>query len=111
MRANLRTIGKIARFSLLGLWVAVIVFAIACYTASPRNFSASNIAGFILTFQTEVWLIYLVMSAVRGFTLLPSTPLVLAGTFLYPDRPLLVLSISMAGILVSSSLIYFFSEA
>ena len=51
------------------------------------------------------------MSVLRGFTLLPSTPLVLAGTFLYPDQPWLVLATSMAGILISSSLIYFCSEA
>jgi uncharacterized membrane protein YdjX (TVP38/TMEM64 family) len=108
---NFRNIGKFARLSLLGLWAGVIIFAITFYISNPSNFSASNIAAFIFTFQTEIWLVYLGMSAIRGFTLLPSTPLVLAGTFLYPDQPWLVLSISMAGILISSSLIYFFSEA
>src|SRR5689334_8630992 len=97
---NLRTIGKFARLSLLVLWAAVIIFAITFYISKPSNFSASNIAAFIFTFQTEIWLVYLGMSALRGFTLLPSTPLVLAGTFLYPDQPWLVLSISMAGILI-----------
>src|SRR5262249_5652013 len=69
-----------------------------------------NIAAFINTFQTEIWLIYFGMSVLRGFTLLPSTPFVLAGTFLYPDKPGLVLITAMTGILVSSSLIYFGSE-
>jgi len=50
------------------------------------------------------------MSVLRGFTLLPSTPLVLAGTFLYPNQPWLVLATALIGIVISSSLIYFFSE-
>ena len=50
------------------------------------------------------------MSALRGFTLLPSTPLVIAGTILFPEQPFLVLFVSMAGILLSSSMIYFFSD-
>jgi uncharacterized membrane protein YdjX (TVP38/TMEM64 family) len=56
-------------------------------------------------------IVYLAISALRGFTLLPSAPLVLAGTLLYPNHPWLVLTISMSGILISSSLIYFCSEA
>jgi len=46
----------------------------------------------------------------RGFTLLPSTPFVLAGTILFPSQPLAVLCISLVGILFSSTMIYFFSE-
>jgi uncharacterized membrane protein YdjX (TVP38/TMEM64 family) len=85
--------------------------AVAFYLSDPHGFNASEIARFIHGFQVEIWLVYLGMSAFRGFTLLPSTPLVLAGTLLYPDQPWLVLAISMAGIVISSTLIYFGSEA
>jgi uncharacterized membrane protein YdjX (TVP38/TMEM64 family) len=111
MNSSLKPIGKFIRLALLGTWAAVITAAVAFYLSDPSRFTASNIAGFIKTFQTEIWLVYFTMSALRGFTLLPSTPLVLAGTFLYPDRPWLVLATSMAGILISSALIYFCSEA
>jgi uncharacterized membrane protein YdjX (TVP38/TMEM64 family) len=47
---------------------------------------------------------------VRGFTLVPSTPVVLAGTILFPSEPFLVLLISIVGILFSSSMLYFFSD-
>jgi uncharacterized membrane protein YdjX (TVP38/TMEM64 family) len=51
------------------------------------------------------------MSSLRGFTLLPSTPFVLAGTVLFPEQPMSVLAVSLAGISISSSLIYFSSGA
>lgn len=89
----------------------VTVTAIAFYFYDPAKFSPASIAGFARSFNTTIWVVYLILSAVRGFTLLPSTPLVLAGTILYPESPWLVLAISIVGILISSSLIYYFSEA
>ena len=102
---------NIIRVILLGVWAAAIVAAVATYLTHPNQFTAANIADFIHSFENEILLVYLAFSALRGFTLLPSTPLILAGTLLYPDQPWLVLSISMAGIFISSSLIYFCSEA
>lgn len=111
MNADLATVGKIIRLAVLGLWVAVILAAVIFYLSHPTDFTPANIAAFIHTFESEIWFVFLVISAVRGLTLLPSTPIVLAGTLLYPDKPILVLGVSMAGILISSSLIYFGSEA
>lgn len=111
MSARLKTVGNYVRFALLLAWAAVIILAVGFYLSDPSRFTASNIAAFISTFQTEIWIVYLTMSVLRGLTLLPSTPLVLAGTILYPDRPWLVLSTALVGILISSSMIYFFSEA
>jgi len=42
--------------------------------------------------------------------LLPSTPLVIAGTLLFPGQPVAVFAVSILGIMLSSSMIYFFSE-
>ena len=52
--------------------------------------------------------IYLLLGCVRGFTLIPSTYLVLAGIPFFP--PVLLLLLTLVGILVSSTCIYFFSE-
>jgi uncharacterized membrane protein YdjX (TVP38/TMEM64 family) len=111
MSARISAIARISRGIVLGVWAAVIITALVSYFAAPERFDAASIAGFIKSFETAIWLVYLVTSALRGFTLLPSTPLVLAGMFLYPDEPLLVLAISLAGILISSCLIYYFSDA
>src|SRR5690348_5724248 len=107
---------KASRFSLvlrrifLVLWVGVIAACLITYLAAPHLFTAENIATFMSRLQGVIWLVYLGISILRGFTLLPSTPLVLAGTLLFPDDRILVLIVSLVGIALSSSMIYFFSE-
>jgi len=110
MPAALANLGKLIRILMLLLWAAVILTAVAAYFAYPPKISARSIADFISTFETAVWVVYLSTSVLRGFTLLPSTPFVLAGTILFPSQPLAVLCISLVGILFSSTMIYFFSE-
>lgn len=108
--ADLKLVVKIARVTLLTAWAALICASLYFYFSNPTAFSAANIAGFIGTFQSEIWLVYFAMSALRGLTLLPSTPLVLAGAMTFPDQPVAVLTTSLAGIALSSTMIYFFSE-
>lgn len=92
------------------LWIGCIAAGVTSYIAAPHLFTAENIAAFLLRFHGVIWLIYIAFSVFRGLTLLPSTPLVIAGTMLFPGQQFTVLSISMIGILLSSSMIYFFSE-
>jgi uncharacterized membrane protein YdjX (TVP38/TMEM64 family) len=92
------------------LWIGTIAAGVISYIAAPHFFTAESIAAFLLRFQSVIWLIYIAFSILRGLTLLPSTPLVIAGTLLFPGQPFAVLAVSMTGILLSSSMIYFFSE-
>jgi uncharacterized membrane protein YdjX (TVP38/TMEM64 family) len=98
------------REAAIGLWVCVILCGFAAYFIWPEFFLPENIAELLRTHQNKALLIYLFVSVARGFTLLPSTPLVLAGTILYPTQPALVLAISLIGIVISSSMIYWFSD-
>ena len=108
--ADLRLVVKIARVTLVAAWAVLIGVSLYFYFSDRTVFSAANIAEFIRTFRSEIWLVYFVMSALRGFTLLPSTPFVLAGALTFPDQSLAVLLTSLAGIALSSTMIYFFSE-
>ncbi len=54
-------------------------------------------------------LLYLALGSVRGFTLIPSTTLVLVAMAFFPPVPLFVLT--LAGILISSASIYWFADA
>jgi uncharacterized membrane protein YdjX (TVP38/TMEM64 family) len=101
---------QIIRTIVLVLWAAVVLVCVGTYIYDPLKFSAENIAEFLRRFSGLIWTIYLAFSIVRGITLLPSTPLVLAGTLLFPEQPFTVLAVSMTGILLSSTMIYFFSE-
>lgn len=105
-----KTIIAIIRWICILIWLGIAVTCVSIYLYDPSKFSADSIAGFLLRFDREVLLIYAGLSILRGFTLLPSTPLVIAGTLIYPEQPLLVLFISLAGILLSSTMIYYFSE-
>lgn len=104
------TITRVLRVVFLVLWSALIVVCIAAYISNPSAFKAEAVAEFLLKFQGTVWLAYFAFSALRGLTLLPSTPLVLAGTLLFPGDPWTVLAVSMTGILISSTMIYYFSD-
>lgn len=53
--------------------------------------------------------VYLVAGCIRGFTLIPATVLLVAGLPFFP--PLLLFLLTLAGILVSSTSIYWFSDA
>lgn len=103
-------LATVARRALIAVWISIIVVCVGSYLANPSSFSAENIAQFIERFGAWVWGVYLAFSIVRGFTLLPSTPLVIAGTLIFPDQPFWVLAVSMTGILLSSTMIYYFSE-
>ncbi len=104
------TLIRILRAIFILLWIALIVTCIAIYLSDPSKFKAENIARFLAEFHGPIWLAYFFLSALRGLTLLPSTPLVLAGTLLFPEQLWAVLAVSMAGILISSTMIYYFSE-
>lgn len=106
----LTKISSVLRIICLAIWALVILGGIGSYLMYPQAFTAENIATFLSRFQGEIWLVYLAMSTFRGFSLLPSTPLVIAGTLLFPSQPFAVLAASITGIMMSSSMIYFFSE-
>ena len=53
--------------------------------------------------------VYLTLGAVRGFTLIPVTNLVLLGIPLFPPLPLFLLT--LAGIAVSSACVYWFADS
>lgn len=110
MKTRISKTTQIIRTIVLVLWAAVVLVCVGTYIYDPSKFTAENIAEFLLRFSGLIWLIYLGFSIVRGITLLPSTPLVLAGTLLFPEQPFAVLFVSMTGILLSSTMIYFFSE-
>jgi len=101
---------SIARKGVLLAWIALIVFCCVYYFSHPKNFTAANLATYLLHYKEQLIAIYWVLSIIRGFTLLPSTPLVIAGTLVFPSQPFMVLFIAMFGIMASSAMIYYFSD-
>ena len=104
-RSTPAKISTALRYLSLALWFGVLLTGIISYLLYPQTFTPANIAEFLRRFEGEIWLVFLVISALRGFSLLPSTPLVIAGTLLFPSQPFAVLAVSLTGILLSSSMI------
>jgi uncharacterized membrane protein YdjX (TVP38/TMEM64 family) len=96
------------RTLLISVWAVVMAAALYLYffhrallqRELANASSASMIAG---------GLVYLFFGSIRGFTLIPSTTLVFAALPFFPPVPLFLLT--LAGIVISSASIYFFSEA
>lgn len=109
--ADLKKLSSVIRRLLTLIWAAVIVAALGFFLSNPAAFSAENVASFLRQNSASLWSAYIIISALRGLTLLPSTPLVIAGTLLFPAEPLTVFAVSIFGIGLSSTMIYFFSEA
>lgn len=101
---------NIIRKSILWLWISTVLFCVIFFLTNQSNFTATNIAAFMKRFNSFMLLAYLIISVIRGFTLIPSTPFVLAGGVLFPGQEWLVLGISLIGIAVSAALIYHFSH-
>jgi uncharacterized membrane protein YdjX (TVP38/TMEM64 family) len=100
--------GKGIRYFRLASWLLLLPVVLYIYfhradavRAGLQNaMSASLVLGYA---------VYLLMGCIRGFTLIPSTNLVLLGIPFLPPLPLFVLT--LIGILVSSVSIYYFSES
>ena len=80
------------------------------YAVNPELRTAEGWVGVLQRSGQPVLLGYLMLSVVRPFTLVPSTVLIVVGTLLFPTQPWFVGVSSLAGVVASASLIYFFFE-
>ena len=94
---------------LLG-WLLFLIGCLGYYVSHTDDFTPKHIIDFVRRFEGHLLLAYFIISFLRGFTLMPSTPLVIAGALLFPENKINVLLISLGGILFSATLIYFLSE-
>jgi len=101
---------NIARKGLFITWFAILLLGTIYYLTHRELFTAERLADYVLYNKEQLLLVYALLFIVRGFTLLPSTPLVIAGTMVFQSQPFLVLFISMCGIMASTVMIYYFSD-
>lgn len=104
---NLKQIKKTINY----LWISLVLFVLIYVLLHPTTFNAEHLSIFLQKFGHWVWLVYIVLSFLRGLFLFPSTPFVFAGAILFPEKLILVGIISIAGILFSATLLYYFAEA
>ena len=91
------------------LWAVLIVATLLFYFMFPAYFTADSLMNTLGDNATFILVFYVVISSVRALLLLPSTIFVLLGVALYPSEPYFVLAISMLGVMIGATLVYFSS--
>jgi uncharacterized membrane protein YdjX (TVP38/TMEM64 family) len=91
-------------------WIVVIIAFVVYNLLFPETFSRENIVAKIQSYGSYGWAIFFLCHLLRGFVMLPSTVLIFAGVFLFPNNLFLVLLISVIGILISSMFVYYFAD-
>ena len=92
------------------IWILLVVSLVIASLVKPEILKPSYIRDFIKSYNNEMLLIYIALTFLRGFFLVPSTPFVIAGGMLFPDKLFLILLISMIGIVLSATSLYYFSD-
>ncbi|PTX62841.1 putative membrane protein YdjX (TVP38/TMEM64 family) [Kordia periserrulae] len=91
-------------------WMVLIVGFILYNILFPDTFSRENIVTSIQSYGNYGWAIFFLFHIIRGFVMLPSTVLIFAGVYLFPNNLFLVLLISVVGIVISSMIVYYFAD-
>lgn len=92
------------------VWVLIILISAIYFFFNQHILDENSIKEFISKYKTYGLGILLLLHVIRGFLLFPAMPLIVMGGLLYPSSSFLVLIISLVGIAISSSMIYFLSE-
>ena len=103
---NLNTHHKI-NHAIRAIWLFVVVAALYLYFFE-RDFIEGQITRISDAPLYLRYLVFLALGCLRGFTLIPVTYLIIMGLLFLPLKPLFILT--MAGVMVSSTVIYYFSE-
>ena len=96
------------RFPVFILWLALVGAGVFTYVFH-RGALAGVFAELAGTPPLWAYSVYLALGCLRGFTLVPATYLVLAGMVVLPPVPLYILTVT--GIIVSSTAVYYFAGA
>lgn len=96
------------RLVLVAIWLLLIAGALDLALVH-RDAIRQGLAGAMSVSLVVAAGFYLLVGALRGFTLIPATTLILVAVAFFP--PDLLFALTLAGILISSASIYFFAEA
>ena len=92
----------------LYLWLALIASSLSLFFFMPELFEPQSIRQFLTDNLFSGLLVYFIISTLRGFTLIPLTPIVLAGVLVFPPWPLFL--VNQAGVYASSAILYYMTR-
>lgn len=99
---------KAVRYTLFTMWLLIVGGAMYLYFFE-REFVQRELQGAFSASMVVGSIVYFLLGSFRAFTLVPATFLLVVGLPFFP--PFLLLLVTMASVMVSSSICYFFAEA
>jgi uncharacterized membrane protein YdjX (TVP38/TMEM64 family) len=99
---------KPVRYAFLAAWLSVVAGALYLYFFE-RAFIERELADAMSVGGLIAATIYVLLGAVRAFTLIPATLMIVVGLPFFRPWPLFLMT--LIGILITSALFYWFSEA
>ncbi len=101
---------KRGKIILLGVWVVAIIAMLVFLIQNPEMLKPQNIKDFLESFNAELWMLFILANIIRGFFLFPNSPLLIAGAFIFPHQLWEVFWVSMAGVMFTAIVMYYFAE-
>ena len=96
------------RYALIGSWFVVVASALYIYFFHG-NVVRQSLSGAVSSSLVLGYVLYTLLSSLRGFTLIPSTYLIFIGVLLFPAWPLFICT--LIGVVVSAACVYSFAES
>lgn len=90
------------------VWIVLVGVILSLIVIFPNWLTRESISELLNQMGSMALLAYLAMSLTRSMLLIPCTPFVLAGAISFPQWPLTVFAISLAGVVVGAFLVYSF---
>ena len=90
------------------MWLVIVIFIVGYYFYNTEFFKPENFKNIFVELNGYALCIYIIISMLRGFTMIPSTVFIFSGVLLF--SPVKVFTISIIGILFSATMVYFFSR-
>ncbi len=92
------------------VWILFIMVCVTLYFIYAQQLTPGNISGFVKTYQGGVFFLYFALCIIRGLTMIPGTPFLLAGIVLFKDSPFLLLAVFLGSMLVTSALMFYLAD-
>lgn len=90
------------------IWLLSAIMTLSVLYLFTDWLTREAIAGLLTSMGPLAFATYILLSLFRALALIPCSPFILAGAIVFPQWPVAVFIISLAGIVVGASLIYSF---
>ncbi|MEX0618177.1 MAG: VTT domain-containing protein [Pseudohongiellaceae bacterium] len=104
---NKDDLGTINFFGLY-FWLTIIVISLSLFFFQPDWFEPQRLRRLFSDNLVLGLSVYFIVSTLRGFTLIPSTPIVLAGILVFPPIPLYL--VNLVAVFTSSAIVYYMAR-